>query len=76
MSRSGSTALHYAALRGMLKVMELLIKRGANIDSADSKGNTRTHRFPCVPCVCRVCVCVDDKLLTLVHTNQRCTWRP
>jgi hypothetical protein len=55
--------LHYAALRGMLEVMELLIKRGrAKVDSADSKGNTRTHRFPGVSCVCVVCpecvVCV------------------
>ena len=39
-SRKGKTALHCAAKAGFIKVVNLLIEKGANIDATDNKGET------------------------------------
>ena len=36
----GKTALHYAAKAGFLKVIELLMEKGATVDAADTNGET------------------------------------
>jgi len=37
---SGYAALHWAAMRGFREMLELLIKRGANLELLDKHGNT------------------------------------
>ena len=39
----GRTALHWAADRGHLTVVELLLDRGASVDSKDGEGQTALH---------------------------------
>lgn len=39
-NHKGKTALHYAAKAGFLKVIELLIEKGATLDAPDNEGET------------------------------------
>ena len=37
---SGYAALHWAAMRGFKEMLDMLIKRGANLELQDKHGNT------------------------------------
>ncbi|KAL6078118.1 Histone-lysine N-methyltransferase ehmt2 [Balamuthia mandrillaris] len=41
--RRGTTALHWAALRGNMPMVELLLEAGADVAIPDEKGNTALH---------------------------------
>ena len=41
--QNGLNALHLASKDGHIQVVQELLKRGANVDSATKKGNTALH---------------------------------
>lgn len=43
MFQNGLNALHLASKDGHIQVVDELLKRGANVDSATKKGNTALH---------------------------------